>query len=146
MIKLDLNPARELLVSFGRISVVGFPLVGFVLSLSLREAESEWWTAFQHPVFLWLLGVGIVTFVLSFVQAALIRPIYIALMIIAVPIGFVVSNVVIGAIYYLMITPLGLVFRLFGRDPLNKKPDPSVKSYWHVRDGAPDPASYLKQY
>lgn len=144
MIKLDLNPPDAQLVSFGRFAVIGFPLAGFMISRWLIDTGT--WTQFDHPLVLWLLGVGIATLALSIIKPRLVLPIFIGLMIIAVPIGIVISTVVICAIYYLMITPLGLIFRVFGRDPLNKKPDPSIKSYWHVRDGAPEPASYLKQY
>ena len=67
-------------------------------------------------------------------------------MLIAAPIGIVVSFLAMSLIFYGMVTPLALLFRLTGRDKLNKSPDPSLESYWHVRDQQPTPESYLKQY
>lgn len=139
MLKLDLNPPQSQLRQFGIIALFGFPIVGAVLS---NLIFGDW----QHTLFWVLLAVGVITLVLSRVNASLIKPIYVGLMVIALPIGLVISFVLMGLIYYGMVTPLGLVFRLFGRDPLNKKPDPAAKSYWHVRSAQPTPASYLKQY
>jgi hypothetical protein len=67
-------------------------------------------------------------------------------MLVAYPIGLVVSTVLIGVIFYALITPIGLVFRVIGRDVMGKRLDKSAATYWHVR-GAPRPAtSYFKLY
>ncbi|MCA8943816.1 MAG: hypothetical protein KDB80_14735 [Planctomycetes bacterium] len=139
MLKLDLNPPVSQLRQFGTIALFGFPLVGFMISWKFLEDP-------MHPTFWVLLAVGVVTFVLSKIDAKLIKPIFVGLMVVALPIGLVISFVLMGLIYYGMVTPIGVLFRLFGRDPLNKTPDPDAKSYWHVRTKQPSPASYLKQY
>lgn len=141
MIKVDLKPPESQLRQFGWIALLGFPLMGIMLT---RTITGAW--QFDHPLFLTLAGVGVLTFVLAKISPKLILPIYVGLMIIAAPIGLVVSFVVMSIIFYLMITPLGLLFRLFGRDPLHKAPDPKLESYWHVRKEQPAPSSYLKQY
>lgn len=48
-------------------------------------------------------------------------------------------------IFYGLFLPVGLIFRLFGRDPLDKRPDPTMSSYWHVR-GAPRPSRAIFDY
>ena len=52
--------------------------------------------------------------------------------------GKIVSPIVLGAIFFLMLTPIGLITRLFGRDELRLKRK-SVASYWVDRD-PPGPA------
>jgi hypothetical protein len=52
----------------------------------------------------------------------------------------VVSPIVLGAIYFLIITPVALLLRLSGRDVLLRTRDPSRDSYWRDRD-PPGPAS-----
>jgi hypothetical protein len=54
------------------------------------------------------------------------------------------SMILLGLIYYGMFTPVGLAFRVAGRDPLHRKLDRAAKSYWQVR--ARSPASYLRLY
>ena len=49
-------------------------------------------------------------------------------------IGRVVNALLMGTILYVVITPIGLVRRAVGRDPVNRKPDPTSKTYWIERD------------
>ncbi len=41
-----------------------------------------------------------------------------------------ILKLVFGILFFILITPVGLVIRLFGVDLLQKKTDPSKKSYW----------------
>ena len=51
----------------------------------------------------------------------LVRPVYVAMMAVALPIGFVVSTILMVIIYYLILTPIGLVMRFFGYDPMRRR-------------------------
>lgn len=53
--------------------------------------------------------------------------------------GRVVSPVVLGLIFFAVFTPVGVVMRLFGRDAMLRKFDPSAPTYWVKRD-PPGPA------
>lgn len=64
----------------------------------------------------------------------------------AYPIGLLVSNVALAAVFYLVFTPLGLLQRLAGRDPLARRLDRTMKSYWEPRAGTPSASKYFKQY
>ncbi|MEM7199918.1 MAG: SxtJ family membrane protein [Planctomycetota bacterium] len=139
MLKLDLNPPTSQLRQFGWIALIGFPAVGAMFTWGFS------WT----PVWLfWVLcGLGVVMGLCALAKAdAIIKPVFIALMVVSLPIGWVISNVLLGAIYFGMFMPVGLLFRATGRDKLNRQPDPSVDSYWHVRDKPRAPASYLRLY
>jgi len=46
------------------------------------------------------------------------------------PIGWFISHMLLGIIYYLVITPIGFVVRLFVRDPLQREFDRSATTYW----------------
>ena len=41
----------------------------------------------------------------------------------------VTTPLVLGIVFYLVITPFGLIMRLFGRDPLTHDADPACRSY-----------------
>ncbi len=57
----------------------------------------------------------------------------------------IVSPVVLFLIFYLVITPTGLIMKLFGKDPLMKKWDKKVKSYFISRT-TPNPQQMKKPY
>ena len=48
--------------------------------------------------------------------------------------GIIMTDVVLGIAYYLMVTPIGLIMRLIGRDPLHRKFDKKSESYWRPVD------------
>ena len=76
-------------------------------------------------------------------------PIYVLMMLIAIPIGFVISIVLLRLIYYLLFTPMALWFRIRGRDTMNRRLDPDRDSYWqdHRDISRPrTPSSYLRLY
>jgi hypothetical protein len=61
------------------------------------------------------------------------------------PIGHVVSFVLLGLIYYVVMTPLALVFRIAGRDSLSRR-GPALPSYWEIKNDPDDVLRYLRQY
>ncbi len=52
----------------------------------------------------------------------------------------IVNPVVLGLIYVLTIVPIGLIFKLLGKDPLRLKRDPNASSYW-IKRQPPGPAA-----
>jgi hypothetical protein len=62
------------------------------------------------------------------------------------PIGFVVSFILLAVFYYLVITPIGLVFRLMGRDPLCRKFDNTTDSYWLPHKPVETVDRYFRQF
>ena len=54
--------------------------------------------------------------------------------------GRLVNPLVMGLIFYLAVTPTGLILRLLGKDPLRLKWDPDAASYWIERK-PPGPAA-----
>jgi hypothetical protein len=147
MIKLDLKPPDRVLRQFAWIAAIGFPLLAAIFTrggISFWQPLSWNWT---HPVVLALGGLGLLQLVLCLVGfRALTLPLYVVMTLIAFPIGFVLSHVLIALIYYLVFTPMALVFRLIGRDAMNRKLDPDMASYWHARGAPRPPSSYFKLY
>jgi hypothetical protein len=76
----------------------------------------------------------------------LVRPVYVVMMAVALPIGFVVSTILMLVIYYLIVTPIGLVMRLFGYDPMRMRPAAGTESFWIERPKASDVRRYFRQY
>jgi hypothetical protein len=100
-------------------------------------ADDSFWTI--------RLGLGIVPGLLGLAFPAFIRPLFVFLMAITFPIGLVVSNVILGLMYYGIITPVGLFFRLIGRDALARKFPTNADTYWCPKPQPADLRSYFRQ-
>jgi hypothetical protein len=58
----------------------------------------------------------------------------------------IVNPVVLGLIFFVIITPIGLLMRLFGKDPLKLRPSATDLSYWIERTPGPSPRSMKQQF
>jgi saxitoxin biosynthesis operon SxtJ-like protein len=74
-----------------------------------------------------------------------IRPVFVTAMALTMPIGWVVSHVLLGVLFFGLFTPVGLFFKLIGRDALCRRFAPEQASYWEPKPGATDVRSYLRQ-
>ena len=67
-------------------------------------------------------------------------------MVLAFPIGWTVSQVMLAVMFFGLFTPIGLVFRLLGRDPLHRTRRPGLESYWAPKPAPADLRRYFKQF
>jgi hypothetical protein len=56
------------------------------------------------------------------------------------------TRLLLGIVYYFVMTPFGLTMRLFGSDLLDEKLDKSAKTYWKEKEKITDLSRYEKQY
>jgi hypothetical protein len=100
-----------------------------------------------HPAVCWMLaGVGVGVGLLGVLWPESVRFVYLGLMVVTFPIGWLSSHLFLGVIYYGLFTPVGLWFRLIGRDALERRFDPSTETYWRPRSPAPPMRRYLRQF
>ena len=76
----------------------------------------------------------------------MLQPVFIGMTLLAFPIGMVIGTLAMALTYYLLITPIGLVFRLFGRDLMHRKLDPEAETYWIERPPQVPPERYFRQF
>jgi Saxitoxin biosynthesis operon protein SxtJ len=76
----------------------------------------------------------------------LARLLYVGLMALTFPLGYVFSHVVLGAVFFGVLTPAGLLLRIFGFDPMQRTIDRSAKSYWTARATQTPIERYFRQY
>ena len=105
----------------------------------------SWWRGHDiAPRVLWALGALLV--VPGAVAPALLGPVQRGWMRFAAGLGHVNSRIILGAFFYLFMTPLGLLMRLF-RDPLKLRFDNQETSNWIRRPQQPvDPNRYRQQF
>jgi len=121
LMHLDLNPTPEKIRQFGIASP--FMLAGIGLLLTWRFGLPLAWPAL-------LGGIGAALFILSRISPRFVRPVYLGLVIIGFPIGWVVSHLIMTLFFFGILTPIALLFRLARRDVLQRKRDVSRESYW----------------
>jgi hypothetical protein len=136
MIDMTRKPTRQDLRWFGAIVLVFFSVLAAVARFKLHAPA----------VAAVLVGVGVVLAVLYYLVKPLRVPLYLAWMRIFFPLGWIVSHTIVAVIYYLIVTPIGLLMRLFGRDPMQRRLDRSAATYWVPtrRDAAL--SQYFRQY
>jgi hypothetical protein len=98
----------------------------------------------RSPFFLWPGGV---LMVLGAILPRLLKWAYVAWMSAAFVLGFVMAHVILTLFFFLIITPIGLVARMFGQDFLSLKLDRAAPSYWipHPRKSKSQP-DYERQF
>jgi hypothetical protein len=118
-------------------------LVGGVFALLTLwfwfRGRDFWWWCLIPAVPLLLLGA---------VYPRSLRLVYLGWMSLALILGLVVSTILLTIFFYLVITPMGLVARLVGKDFLSLKLNPAESSYWIRREQKAErnPSEYERQY
>lgn len=95
----------------------------------------------------WLLWASALICVFALFLPKALAPIYKVWIKITSFIGKVISCVVLGVFFYFVIVPVGLLMKVFSKDPLHKKFDKNADTYWLRRDTKlADPKRIEKQY
>ena len=118
-----------------------------MLSLVVFGGLAAWqtWNGHTGPGTMVLWGLAAILGGVGIVAPTAIKPVYMAWMVVAFPIGWTVSKLVLGAMLYLLFTPVALVFKLMGRDALKLRPKQAA-SYWEPKPGAKSGEEYLRQF
>ncbi len=70
----------------------------------------------------------------SLVYPVLLSPLYFLMLKLSGYMGWFNTRVILIIVYYLVFTPMALLFKLFGKDPLARRFDRDATTYWHRRD------------
>jgi hypothetical protein len=117
-----------------------------VLWLLVWSGLAVWQWSHGHSTWAMVLGAVALAFgPIGLVKPEAIRPVFAALTALTRPIGIVMTRVVLAVAYYLLFTPLALIFRLIGRDALSRKRRTDVRTYWSPRTDTQEPRRYLRQ-
>ena len=96
---------------------------------------------------LWSLVVGGVFLGVALVRPVLLAPLNRLWLKFGLLLNRIVSPLVMGFLFYLVITPIALIMRVLGKDPLRLKYDAAVQSYWILRQPpGPSPETIKNQY
>ena len=125
-----------------RLRTFGWGLTGvFIIigTIKLFTAES--------PELNWQYIVAGSAAVVNLIAPIMIWPIYKAALFIAHYLGWFNTRLLLGLIFFLMFTPLALIFRLLRKDLLDRKFDKKANSYWQYRERKEfDPSTVENQF
>jgi hypothetical protein len=131
------DPTRRDLALFGAL----LPVFSLVFGIGLGHRVGS--VAVERAV--WIVGGALSVAYLAWPRAR--RPVFVGFSRATRPIGVVVSTVLLLVVHLAVITPIGLLLRLFRRDPLERRSDPSAPTYWVGRDAdRSEPKRYLRQF
>ncbi len=126
---------KSTLRSFGLI-FAGIVLVLFGLFL-------PWLLSRDWPLWPWYVsGVVLLPALLA---PALLRPLYIVWMKFGDVMGWINTRLILGILFYGIMLPIGLIMKLFGKNPLHLKADPEADSY-RIKRSRPDRQHMEKPY
>ena len=103
--------------SFGIVFFIVFLLIAFYPLIN------------QENIRIWSLIVSLIFLILGLKNSNILSPLNKIWFKFGILLGKIVSPIVMGMIYFLVVTPTGLLMRLFGKDILNLKFN-NEKSYW----------------
>lgn len=132
LIEVIWKPTDRQLRQFGLVALVALPLLGWLWHMS-------------NTAIAVMAGSGVVLAALGFLWAPALKPAFLGLSLITLPIGLVVGELVLAVVFYGVIVPMGAFFRLIGRDALQQKLEPGASSYWQPKAQPAGSASYFTQ-
>ncbi len=111
---------------FGILFAVLSALAGVFM---LWKGSREMWIPFMLAAVFLLTGL---------VLPSVLRPFYVAWMRFAFILAWINTHLLLSVFYFLILTPIGVVMRLLGKDVLGKKMDRSAATYWVKRNPEPN--------
>jgi saxitoxin biosynthesis operon SxtJ-like protein len=121
--------------SFGLIVATFFLIITF------------WPLIHAEPIRWWALGLGAMFAALALLWTAALAPLNKLWTKLGVLLYSIVSPVVMAVLFYVIVTPMALLMRMLGKDPLRLRRDPGAASYWiHRTPPGPAPESMKNQF
>ena len=107
-----------------------FGLVFFVVFLIV----ALWPLKHEEDIRLWSLALSIIFFILGILNSKLLTPLNKLWFKFGIFLGSIVSPIIMGVVYFIVVTPTGVFMRLLGKDLLKTNKIKSTSTYWIKRD------------
>ena len=122
--------------------IIGFPCIAAVLLL----AGVLWGKGWNFPLAAIVGGGGLAAGLLLLAVPQITRPVYVVWYFVACCIGLVVGNLALAIVFFVLVSGIGLVMRILGRQPVRKGFDKGAATYWHDAEQVDDPKRYYRQF
>lgn len=139
--EVDWDPDVEGRRKFALSQVIGFPCLAGVLAIGARITHGSWFAEFAV-----LAIAGVAVGAVLWVMPRIARPLYVAWYFLACCIGAVMGNLLLIAVYFFVVTPIGLMVRWTGRSGIRRRVDRQCTTYWKQAERVDDPNDYYRQF
>lgn len=132
------KPDRKELIKFGNTGFIFFGVIGALLFLKFR-LELKTYIFF---------GLSVFFLICPRVSPAVMGVVHKVMTAVAGVVGYVNRQVLLTVVYFAMFTPVSLIMKVVGKDPMNRRIDRNAASYWKKRDASKkmDPARYEQRF
>lgn len=134
LVTINWKPTDRQLRQFGLICLLALPTIGWI------------WSHGNRSVTLILAAVGVVAAAIGMLFPRALKPVFIGLSVLTIPIGMVVGELAMALIFFGAFVPIALLFRLLKRDRLQLKANKNTRSYWLEKPQPQEAASYFRQF
>ena len=100
----------------------------------------------KKSLFIYFYGAGLFFIVAALVVPIVVKPVFILFLYIAHVLGWVMTRVILSILFYLVITPIGHILKLFGKKFLDMEFSREKESYWIETTEEEGVKSYEIQY
>ena len=107
-----------------------FGLLFFIVFLAI----SLWPLKSQEDLRLWAFILALIFFVLGILNSKFLTPLNKLWMKFGIFLGSIISPFVMGVVFFMVVTPVGLIMRFLGKDLLRIKKSKFVSTYWISRE------------
>jgi len=107
-----------------------FGLLFFIVFLAI----SLWPLKSQEDLRLWAFILALIFFVLGILNSKFLTPLNKLWMKFGIFLGSIISPFVMGVVFFMVVTPIGLIMRFLGKDLLRIKKSKFVSTYWISRE------------
>lgn len=85
-------------------------------------------------VYPWFFGFGGMSLLLGMFLPKAVKPVFIVFTKVAHLLGWFNTRVILILVYYMLLTPIGIIMKIFRKDNLRNKIDKEAESYWLKRE------------
>ena len=83
---------------------------------------------------IWAILISAAFLILGLLNSSLLTPLNKLWFKFGIFLGIIIAPVVMGFVFFFVVTPIGLMMRIIGKDLLRKKYDKKIESYWIDRE------------
>jgi len=131
---------RRNIVEFG---IVMFSVLSIIIPLIVVWKNSFEWQDWLN----WMVGSGILLLIVTTTTGMLMAPVYRAWMYLAMILGTIMTSIIVTLVFYVLITPIGLIRRLTrSSSSYKRRIDKSATTYWINRSDIKHQSSIEKMY
>ena len=89
---------------------------------------------FEKTSYLYFCSIGGIILLLGLVVPKVLLPLQKAWMTFAIILGFIMTRVILSILFYIILTPIGLIAKIFGKDFLDRKIKKDKETFWNYRE------------